>query len=276
MTLGLAGNPMVAIGFRMASLVPSTTGRLSAHNICETHREQVKSKSWCESCAAKSKTNDGSCTHVSAYEHEGKWVLKDDLPELEAERDAKLTLDAIVEPGSIDPLFFEKAYALWPEAGQEQAFDLFASAIRASGKYAVGTSVQNKATKAVVVRWSAQAGCLLAHLCAFGPRIAWGDLQQIEAGIAARDQVDEAKAVEAFSLFAQMLDESFDLAEIEDAYADQLETAVANLAAGIEAPEKEPEAASAPVLDLMDALRASVATVAAPKKKAKPRVKAAA
>lgn len=267
MTLGLAGNPLISVGMRMAPLVPSTAGRLAAHNYCVDHDERVKSRYVCATTGEQVETYSG-------YEIDGK-IVSIEKESLGLDDTKRIELEALVDPAGIDPLYFEKAYALWPDEGQELALDQMAAALRVSGKAAIGTTVLSGSTRAIVVRWSAQARCLIAHVCTYDERIAWNDVEAIVSGQSQRGGVEDAQAAATAKLLEQTLGTEFAFDEVEDDYGVELEAAVEAAAKGVERPVKAAAPQMAPVLDLTAALQAAVEQVKPkPKPRAKPRAKA--
>lgn len=276
LTLTLADNVMVRVDMRMAPLVPSgNTGRLAAHTVCQEHLLPMYGDDKCPDCWTETKPT------VMAYEWEERLVTADeiDTTSLGAVKDTELELKALVDPDQVDPLYFEKAYLIFPEAGKEVAFDQLVEGLRASGKLAVGTTVMNKATRIVVIRFSDLTGTLVAHQLTFGARVGWSDINAVAAGRDMRPQIDAKKAKQAAEWIAASLDDEFDLNSVVDEYAVGLEEAVKAVAAGKPQPERAVSTAPvAPVDDLFAALSASFDSKVKPAKKAasKPRAKKAA
>lgn len=200
---------------------------------------------------------------ISAYDHPSGPVVLDpeDRKALESERDARLELQAFVEVASIDPLYFEKVYLLWPDKGHEAGYDLLCEALEQTGKALVGTTVLTKATKAVMLRHA--QGCILAQVCAYDANVAWGDHRLVTMAAGERPQPAEALVEQALTIFSELAD-SFDLSRVEDEYDARLRAAIEAKAEG--KPIRKPEEVTpASTLDLMEALKASVAAVKAPK-----------
>lgn len=253
MTIALPGNPFpIEIGVRAATLVKTGTGRLSATTVCREHMCKVESH---RTCTEGGEPLEGDAT-VYAYAADGGFV-EVDTDELGAEKDDRLELKAFVDAGEVDPLYFERPYALFPDERQEASFALLAAALRSSGKWAVGTAVLNKSAKAVVMRWSAQANCLLMHACTFDARVEWGAVQQIATAQAAAP-LEGAQAEEAATLIGSMLAGEFDFGDVADQYALDLVAAVDAAAQGLDPIVRQPVVAATPVDDLMAALRATV------------------
>lgn len=268
MTLTLKDNPIVSVAFRMTPLVPSGTGRMSAHSYCTTHRDhQVSSTNdprgkWC--------TGDGGheCETFMGYDCDGK-IVEVSTRDLAATSDKMLTLSGLVDSGAIDPLYFERSFVLEPgdNAVQASAFDQLVAGLKASGMWATGTAVLNKSTKAVVLRWSDRANAVIAHSCTYDARVDWDVVQDVVTARAARPEIADDKATGIVSLLQASLEDEFDFSIIEDTFAKDLDAAVVAAAAGLPAPIREEAAAPAPVGDLMAALQQAVAQKTAAQKK---------
>lgn len=204
---------------------------------------------------------------VTAYPYDDRMVVlsSSDLQALKSERDGRLELKAFVDPSGVDPLYFEKTHLLWPDKGNETSYDVVCAALAASGKYLVGTAVMDKSTKVIVVRYAGD--CLLAHVCAYDSNVRDYERGMVSRTHLSRPAPDSSLVNMAGELFAT-LDEEFDFASVTDEYDERMRAAVAAAAKGKPMP-KAKEVKSAPVADLMEALKASVA--AAKEETAKPK-----
>jgi DNA end-binding protein Ku len=238
----------VNVGVKYAPLVREqrTRGRM----LCREHGLPIRTQTVCE--------RGEVCETVTGYEHGGGFVVLEDRKALESARDGRLELRAFVEIGSVDPIYFEKTYLVWPDKGQETGYDLLADVLSSTGRAVIGTTVLAKSTKAVMLRWSPVLGCLVAHVCTYDANVAWHDAKLVASARMARPETDEAMREAALTLFGS-LDEVFDFASVEDEYDSRLREAIAAQAAGRKAARKEEPESPAPVADLMAALKASVA-----------------
>jgi DNA end-binding protein Ku len=252
LTIALPGNPFpIEIGVKAATLVKTGTGRLTGKTVCTEHLKPVYTKTYCT-------VDDEECETTSGYDvGDGRYV-EVDKSALGADKSDRLELKALVEPGAVDPLYFERPFALFAAEEQEQSFVLLASALRESGRWAIGTAVMNSTPKAVVLRWSQEANCLLMHQCTFDARVEWGAVDQIIAASNETPQLEGAAAVEAAELIGNLLGDEFDFDTVVDEYAHDLIEAVRLAEAGLEPLPKEKVVEAAPVADLMEALRGSV------------------
>lgn len=198
---------------------------------------------------------------VTGYPHEDGYVVlsSGDVQALKSERDGRLELKAFIEPESIDALYFEKTHLVWPQAGQEASYDVLAAVLRESGRYLVGTSVLDKSTKVVVLRYFEVngEGCIMAQVCNYDANIRWGNHRLVVGAAGERPPADEVLVDMAMQVFGT-LDDTFDFASVEDEYDARLRAAIAAKAEGKEIVAVQDDA-PAPVADLMEALKATVA-----------------
>lgn len=208
---------------------------------------------------------------VTAYESDAGLVVlnPEDVKALESERDARLELKAFCDPMAVDSLYVEKTFLVWPEKGQEAGYDLICEALAEEGKVLIGTTVIRKSTKAIMLRYG--QGCLLAHQCTYDANVAWNDHRLVTMAKAERPTPAREMLDTAVMLFSNLPDE-FDFAQVSDEYDERLRAAIVAASKGLPV-EPAPQAEPAPVVDLMEALKASVA--AAKEAKPKPRKAAA-
>ena len=142
------------------------------------------------------------------------------------------------------------------------------------GKAAVVTTVISKQTQTLVFRWSTALGAMVAHVVHFTSRLRLGDVEVVATAQEARE-VDEATYEMAKTLLGS-LEGAFRPEEVVDEFTPMLADLIRATAKGksYTAPK---EAAPAPTVDLVEALKASIAESSAKKTPARrPRKKAAA
>lgn len=94
---------------------------------------------------------------VSGYEFgKGKYVEvdPDELDELRTEKERALTLDAFIDPDTIDPIYFDgRMYYLAPDGDTAaKPFAVLAAALRSDGRYGVGQVVFSGKQQVVLIR----------------------------------------------------------------------------------------------------------------------------
>jgi DNA end-binding protein Ku len=243
--------------------VPVAIGSMTADNgvhgktVCARHRGPVKRLWGCPDCA------EGVAEETAlAYPHDGELVHVDeaDIRGLAAESDGAVSLDRFVPATSIDPLYLESAYLIWPDGkGAATGFDVLARILEENELAAVGTVVLTKREQVAVLRFSAATGTLVLHLCRFHADIRWTDAQavrldQAERPVPAAELMDAAR-----DLIRAMATDAPDLSSLEDTYSERLRELVATTAKG-QRPKRRLKKEAAPPADILVALRASQAT----------------
>lgn len=197
-----------------------------------------------------------------AFEYGDKLVRfeADELDALAAQGDGTIALRACVPVTDIDPLFYEKGYALWPQKASEQAYDLLREALHGSGEALVGTFTpsRSKSPRTLVIRWSDYLGCLVAHSCTYEQNVRVEHAASVRAYDESRPAV-APEMVEMARTILSALPSEFDPALTTDTYAEKLTAAIESKANGIEVEKVEAEPVKVGNADLFAALQASVA-----------------
>jgi DNA end-binding protein Ku len=195
---------------------------------------------------------------AKAYETEdGKTVIltEEDLASLPNRSSKEITVERFVPVAQIDPMLYDKAYYIEPDAMGAKAYGLLREALRESERVAVVTvSVRTRMTMAVL-RVVDDAIVLQTLL--------WPDEIRDSAQLDHLDEVSEPKEAEV--AMARMLIDSmsgdFEPEGHVDDFKEAVETLVQNKIAGgdvTESPDAEEEADSGEVVDLLAALQRSV------------------
>jgi DNA end-binding protein Ku len=245
------------------------------------HREcgsPIKQKRWCPVHERDVESDE----LVRGWEvAKGQFVQIEDA-DLEAieQRDTSRSIDIsrFVRLEEVDPVYFDRTYFLVP-AGAEAArrpYVLLLEAMKDAGVAALGRFVLAGKEKLCLIRAMGDALALETLFVSDDVK----DHAEIDEAVASSEvrepELDLAKQI------IESLAAPFDPAELKSEYRESLKELLEAKLAGheIEAPE---EVEATPVVDLMDALRASVAAAsskkpkaAGEKKKAAPRKRAAA
>jgi DNA end-binding protein Ku len=155
---------------------------------------------------------------------------------------------------TVDPVYFDKAYYLGPDKGGAKPYALLARALRDSGRCALG-------------RWAARGKQYIVMIRPIEDLVEGLVMQQLlYAGeVRPMREIDipktEVKAAElklAQQLIEQQASDKFDPALYKDEVRDRIETAVQKKVEGQEITATEQPETGARVIDLMEALRASL------------------
>lgn len=152
---------------------------------------------------------------------------------------------------AIDPVYFETTYYLGPDKAGEKAYALLVTAMKDAGLAAVVQFVWREKENIAAIR--AVDGTLILHTLFFADEVR--TLHDITAG---RQKVDASQVRLARKLVEELRTERFDPNKYKDAYRARLQAAARQKAKGkslvLDAPTKTKE----PVVDLMEALQASL------------------
>src|SRR3989441_8764368 len=152
---------------------------------------------------------------------------------------------------SIDPLFFDKAYYLAPDKGGAKPYALFARALRDSRRCAIGRWAARGKQYIVMVRPVAEGLVMQQLLYA-------GEVRSMKEIDIPKSEVKEAELKLAQQLIEQQASETFDPATYVDEVRGRIEAAVQKKVEGQEITMAEAPEGGAQVIDLMEALRASL------------------
>jgi DNA end-binding protein Ku len=153
---------------------------------------------------------------------------------------------------SIDPVYFDKAYYLAPDKGGAKPFALFATALRESGRCALGRWAARGKQYIVMIR-PVEDGLIMQQLLYAGEVRSMKDLE------IPKTEVKPAELKLAKQLIDAQTSDKFDPTAYTDEVSARIEAAVQKKVEGEEITMAEvPEGGGAQVIDLMEALRASL------------------
>lgn len=177
---------------------------------------------------------------------------EDELKAMEAARTGVLELHEFVPADTVDLLFIAKTYFLGPDKGGDRAYRLLSESLERNAKLAVGRFAQRGKDNLVLVRPYEKG--LILHECYYADEVRSFD--DVETGGAF-----ELKPIEldlADKLIQQLARDSFDASRFRDEWADKVRELVEKKVAGEEV-TMPPEAPRAEIIDLLEALKRSVA-----------------
>ncbi len=176
----------------------------------------------------------------------------EELKELEEKGTQMIEISEFVPAESIDPIYYDKAYFLGPDKGGAKPYALLAESMRQTGKTAVGLYAARG--KQYIVQLRAIPGGLVMQQLLYAPEVRTiADVGVEEA------PVRDSELALAKQLIAQISSKTFDPTQYEDEVKKRIETAVQKKVEGqeIAISPSAPET-GAQVIDLMEALRASL------------------
>jgi DNA end-binding protein Ku len=156
---------------------------------------------------------------------------------------------------SIDPVFFDKAYYLAPDKGGAKPYALLAKALRQSKRCAVGRWAARGKQYIVMIRPvdnGEVSGLVMQQL------LYAGEVRSIRDIEIPKTDVRDAELKLAQQLIEQQAVDKFDPLAYRDEVRERIEAAVRKKVEGQEITMTEAPEAGAQVIDLMEALRASL------------------
>jgi DNA end-binding protein Ku len=152
---------------------------------------------------------------------------------------------------AIDPVYFDKAYYLAPDKGGAKPFALLASALRQSKRCALGRWAARGKQYIVMIR-PVEDGLVMQQL------LYAGEVRSIKDLDIPKTEVKDAELKLAKQLIESQATDKFDPSLYTDEVSARIEAAVQKKVEGQEITMAEAPEGGAQVIDLMEALRASL------------------
>jgi DNA end-binding protein Ku len=191
---------------------------------------------------------------VKGYEFaKGQYVLftPEELKALEVAATYTIDIDEFVPDGSVDRIYFDKAYYLGPDKGGGRAYHLLAEALRETGRVAVGRYAARGRQHLVLVR-PKDKGLLLEQLHYADEVRSFSEVPLEEV------EVKEGELALAKQLIEQAASDTFNPKAYRDEVREQMMAMIQRKVEGEDisvAPTEKPEHK---IIDLMEALKASL------------------
>jgi DNA end-binding protein Ku len=180
----------------------------------------------------------------------------DEMKALDETTTHTIDIGQFVPLQSVDPVFFDGTYYLAPDKGGAKPYTLLATALRQSGFAAVGRWISRGKEHIIVLRPMGDG--LAMHQLHFKAEVR--DLKDL--GIESAP-VSQAELKLAEQLIDQLAQKRFDPNEFKDEFKVRVEAAIARKVEGKEISLAATEAPAGNVVDLMEALRASIGATGA-------------
>jgi DNA end-binding protein Ku len=180
---------------------------------------------------------------------------EDELKALAEESQRAIEITEFVPAAAVDPIYFDGAYYLGPDKGGEKAFHLLVQAMLRSGRCALAKWAARGKQHLVLIRATSQGLVLQQLLYADEVR----SIAEIPVGEA---EVKDAELTLAVQLVEQIASDQFRPEAYEDEAKKRTLEAIQRKVEGQEI-TAAPERPRAQVIDLMEALKASLAGRAA-------------
>jgi DNA end-binding protein Ku len=192
----------------------------------------------------------------------GEYVIltEDELESAEPKKSRQIEISDFVEQTDIDPVYFRASYYLAPEGeGADKAYALLRKAMADAGRIAIATLVMRNKEYLVAVRPDGDA--LALHTMYFSDEV-----RQPGREFPALPSTDEVtdRELSMAQLLIESMESDWDPARFHDTHREKVEEIIEDKRAGHEIVlQAEPEQ-PAKVVDLMEALNASIKASARP------------
>jgi DNA end-binding protein Ku len=195
-------------------------------------------------------------TLVRGYEYSrGQYVVftEEELKALESRSDQTIEIAEFVPIARVDPIYFEKTSLLGPDKGGHKAYRLLHEAMTETGRVAVGRYATRGRQELVLVR-PMQRGMAL-HGLYYADEVRGFDEIELGEDVALKS----GEVALAKQLVEQLASESFEPARYEDEYRRALLEAIDRKVAGEEVVAPPRAEAREQIVDLVEALKRSLA-----------------
>jgi DNA end-binding protein Ku len=180
-------------------------------------------------------------------------IADDELKGLEGEASRIIDIAEFVPLDRVDPIYFERTYYLGPDKGGEKAYRLLADAMAKTGRVALAKFVMRGKESLVLIR-AAQDGLML-HTMYFADEVR--DFGEIDKGQSAKIRGGELELAQ--QLIDGLSNDQFKPDEYRDEYRGRVLELINRKVEGQEVTVSAPAPPRAQVIDLMEALKESLA-----------------
>jgi DNA end-binding protein Ku len=177
----------------------------------------------------------------------------EELKALEAQASQAVDIQEFLPLAAVDPIYFDRAYFLGPDKGAEKAYQLLAKSMREADQVALAKHVLHGKEHLVILR--AVGDGLVLHTAYFADEVR--DVAEVDRG--GTVELREGEITLARKLIDELRRETFEPERYQDEYRARVLSTVDAKVAGEEITAAEPEARRAQVIDLMEALKQSLA-----------------
>jgi DNA end-binding protein Ku len=259
---GIVSFGLVAVPVKLYSATSSKS--LSFNMLHKKDKARLKQQ---YVCSADGEVVDRDDT-VRGYEYaKGEYAVltEDELKALEQKSDQSIEIEQFVPIDKVDPTYFDKAYLLGPDKGGTKPYRLLSAAMRESGKCAVAKFSTRGKQQLVLIRQEAEG--LMLHTLFYADEVR--GFADVDLGEEVATKPAEVEL--AVKLIDQLAADDFDPTLYEDEYRKSALAMIERKIEGKEIVSMPTQAPRAQVIDLMDALKQSLAS-----QKTKPRPMASA
>jgi DNA end-binding protein Ku len=256
---GIISFGLVSIPIRLfAAARPKRTNLHQIHKVCST---RLKQPLYCPTCDRMVERSEV----IKGYEYEsGKYVLieGDEIKKITPPSGKSMEIIAFLDRDAVDPIYFDSSFVALPDAHSEKPYHLLLKAIEDTRKMGVAKVTMHQREYTIFIR--ARNNGLTLHTMYYQNEI---------AAVEGYGKPYDVKLKPEEVKLADQLVENLSAPFKPEAYKDEFQERLNEL---IEAKLKGktittlPQKGKAPVIDMMEALKKSLAGTSAPPRKAVP------
>jgi len=194
---------------------------------------------------------------VKGYEFQkGHYVTftKEELEAVETPKSEEIEIVSFVPRDSVDRLLSNRAYYLAPDKGGERPYRLLAAALQKTGRVAIGKQAVRRRQYVVMIRPHVDGVGLVMEQLHYADRVRSIDVLEIQDG-----EVSEAELDLAVRLIEQGSADAFDPGAFVDEVRERALELIQAKIDGQEITAAKPEDKRVQIVDIMAALKASLA-----------------
>lgn len=247
---------MVSIPIKLYSATESKD--ISFNQLHKDCKSRIKEQKICPTCDRKLEADEIE----KGYEYaKGQYVIvtKEDMEKVPIGTKNNINISAFIKLSEIDPVFYEKTYYIEPEEAAKKPFTLFMRAMQEKGMTAIATFTLRTKERLCALR--AMDGTLICNTLLYPDEI------RVSKGKSLPDVALSDKEIGMAGMLIDMMTQEFNPDNYKDSYREALLKIIEAKLEGKEIAEA-PAAAQANVVDLMDALAASMEKMKAQKEAA--------
>ena len=175
----------------------------------------------------------------------------DELKALEAESSRMIEITEFIPVAEVDPLYFERGYYLGPDKGGDKPYKLLARAMEETGRCALASYAQRGKQYLVLLR-PFEDGLVMQQLRWQDEIKSFTEIEKIDATLT------DAELALAVQLIEQIAADEFHPENYHDEVKKRVEELIAKKVDGEEITFSEAEEPAGKIIDLMEALKASL------------------
>jgi len=196
---------------------------------------------------------------VKGYEYEkDKYVVVDDeeIKKVAPKTAKTMEIQEFVKSSEVDPVYYESSYYMAPDEAGEKAYALLFEAMKQTGYLAVAKIAMHNREHIVLLRPAAQG--ILMHTMYYRDEIRQSEEFRTDTSLVKPKELEIAKSL------IDSLSAEFEPEKYKDDYRENLKALIQAKVEGRETVETPAPERLAPVVDILEALKMSLANVKKP------------